>query len=92
MCEVIGLARSSFYAWLKAAPTRAARQSADLALVERVRSLQDPKQGGDPAYGAPRITADLNEDAREGERVNHKKVARVMREHDLAGIRLRRRV
>lgn len=92
LCEVIGLARSSFYAWLKAAPARAARRVADLALAERIRTLQDPDQGGDAAYGAPRITADLNEGAAEEARINHKKVARVMGEHDLAGIRLRRRV
>lgn len=92
LCEVIGLARSSFYAWLKATPARAARQVADLALAERIRTLQDPDQGGDAAYGAPRITADLNEGAAEDARISHKKVARLMREHDLAGIRLRRRV
>lgn len=92
LCEVIGLARSSFYAWLKAAPTRAARQMADLALAERIRALQDPDQGGDAAYGAPRITADLNEGTAEDERINHKKVARVMRGHGLAGVRLRRQV
>ena len=47
---------------------------------------------GDRAYGAPRITADLNDGVPVAERVNHKRVARVMREHRLAGIRLRRRV
>lgn len=92
LCEVMGVARSSFYAWLKTATARAARRAADLLLAERIRALQDPKQGGDPAYGAPRITADLNDGAHEDARINHKKVARVMREHDLAGIRLRRRV
>ena len=55
--------------------------------------LQDPAQGGDRAYGAPRITADLNDGVTTAaERVNHKRVARVMREHQLVGIRLRRRV
>ena len=54
--------------------------------------LQDPAQGGDRAYGAPRITAELNGGAAPAERVNHKRVARVRREHELAGIRLRRRV
>lgn len=54
--------------------------------------LQDPAQGGDRAYGVPRITAELNDGATPAERVNHKRVARVMRGHELAGIRLRRRV
>lgn len=81
LCEVIEIARSSFYAWLAAAPGRAARAAADAALAARIRVLQDPQQGGDRASGAPRITADLNENAAESERVNHKRVARVMREH-----------
>lgn len=92
LCEVVEIARSSFYAWLAAAPGRVARAAEDAALATRIRVLQDPAQGGDRAYGAPRITADLNDGATPSARVNHKRVARVMREHRLAGIRLRRRV
>jgi hypothetical protein len=40
----------------------------------------------------PRITAELNDGVPTGERVNRKRVARVMAEHGIAGIRLRRRV
>ncbi len=92
LCEVVEIARSSFYAWLDAAPRRAVKAAEDAALALRIRVLQDPAQGGDRAYGAPRITADLNDGVTATERVNHKRVARVMREHRLAGIRLRRRV
>jgi HTH-like domain len=46
----------------------------------------------DRAYCAPRITAELNDGAPPEERVNHKRVARVMAERGIAGIRLRRRV
>ncbi len=93
LCEIVEIARSSFYAWLAAAPGRAARAAEDTALAARIRVLQDPAQGGDRAYGAPRITADLNDGVTTAaERVNHKRVARVMREHQLVGIRLRRRV
>jgi transposase InsO family protein len=42
----------------------------------------------DGTYGVPRITAELRED---GERVNHKRIARLMRAAGLAGVRLRRR-
>ncbi|GFH38264.1 hypothetical protein SCWH03_45060 [Streptomyces pacificus] len=42
----------------------------------------------DGTYGRPRITAELRED---GERVNHKRVGRVMRKYGIAGLRLRRR-
>jgi len=92
LCELVEIARSSFYAWLNAAPGRAERATADVVLADRIRAVQDPAQGGDAAYGAPRVTAELNEGVPEGDRVNRKRVARVMREHALAGIRLRRRV
>ena len=91
LCEVVEVARSSFYAWLDSAGRRAAKATDDAVLAARIRVLQDPAQGGDRAYGAPRITADLNDGVPVAERVNHKRVARVMREHRLAGIRLRRR-
>lgn len=51
----------------------------------RIQALQDSQQGGDRASGAPRITADLSENPAEGERVNQKRVARVMRQHGLPG-------
>ncbi|QIM17604.1 IS3 family transposase [Leucobacter coleopterorum] len=92
LCRVLDVARSSYYAWVEAAPKRAARTQADEALAARVRRAQDREAGGDPAYGVPRVTADLNDGAPENERVNHKRVARVMREHGLSGIRLLRRV
>lgn len=92
LCRVLEVARSSYYAWRDAVPKRAARTRADEALAARVKRAQDRKLGGDPAYGVPRITAELNDGVPESERVNHKRVARVMREHGLTGIRLRRRV
>lgn len=46
----------------------------------------------DAAYRSPRIAVELNDGAVAHERVSHKRVARVMREHAIAGIRVRRRV
>jgi transposase InsO family protein len=88
LCEVIEVNRSSFYAWDAAAPARAERAAADAELAERIRVVHE----ADKAYGAPRVTAELNDGAPPGSRVNHKRVARVMAEHGIAGIRLRRRV
>jgi transposase InsO family protein len=88
LCAVVEVARSSFYAWLAGAQGRAARQAADQALAERIRVVHDE----DNTYGAPRITAELNDGVPDGERVNHKRVARVMRSNGIAGYRRRRRV
>jgi transposase InsO family protein len=88
LCKIVGVARSSFYAWLGAAPTRAARAAADAQLAERIRTIHDQ----DRTQGAPRITAELNDGATPDRRVNRKRVARVMRAHAMAGLRLRRRV
>ena len=88
LCEIVQVARSSFYAWLAAAPARAVRASADAALAQRIRAIHDT----DRAQGVPRITAALNEGVPPGARVNHKRVARVMRAHAIAGLRLRRKV
>ena len=88
LCEIVQVARSSFYAWLAAAPARAVRASADAALAQRIRAIHDT----DRAQGVPRITAELNDGAPADGRVNHKRVARVMRQEQIAGLRLRRRV
>jgi len=88
LCEIVDVARSSFYAWLAAAPARAVRASADTALAQRIRAIHDT----DRAQGVPRITAELNDGAPADGRVNHKRVARVMRQEQIAGLRLRRRV
>jgi transposase InsO family protein len=85
--EVIEVNRSSFYAWDGAASARAERQAAE-QLATRIKVGQQT----DKAYGAPRITAELNDGAPAEDRVNHTRVARVMAGRGIAGIRLRRRV
>ena len=79
--------RSSFYAWLAAAPARAARAEDDARLAERIRKIHD----ADNTVGAPRVTPELNsqvgqldEAGAPIEPVNHKRVARVMREEGSA--------
>ncbi|MFE7184291.1 IS3 family transposase [Streptomyces erythrochromogenes] len=63
---------------------RAARQSAKAGLAARIRTVH---QESDGTHGAPRITAELRD---QGERINHKRVARIMRSIGLEGVRLRR--
>ena len=86
LCRILKLARSSYYYWRSTEAARAARDAADVALVERIKVVHARHDG---TYGAPRITADLNDD---GLAINHKRVARVMAERGLAGIRIRRKV
>jgi transposase InsO family protein len=88
LCELVQVRRSSFYAWLAGAPARAARAGADAALAERIRAIHD----ADNTVGAPRVTPELNDGATGEDRVNHKRVARVMREHGIRGYTKRRRV
>jgi transposase InsO family protein len=86
LCQVLGVARSSYYYWQATAPERAARDAADAALAGRIRQVHARFDG---TYGAPRVTAELHD---AGQRVNHKRVARVMRRFGVQGLRLRRRV
>ncbi|NED20834.1 IS3 family transposase [Streptomyces sp. SID9913] len=85
LCTIVGIARSSFYYWRRTAADRAVRQAADARLAARIRAVHRESDG---TYGVPRITAELRES---GERVNHKRIARLMRAAGLAGVRLRRR-
>ncbi|MEU3051588.1 IS3 family transposase [Streptomyces sp. NPDC006984] len=85
LCQVLEVARSSFYKWRAGRAARAAREQDDVALAERIRAVHAEWDG---TYGRPRITAELSDD---GERVNHKRVGRVMRKFGIAGLRLRRR-
>ncbi|MCM1951193.1 IS3 family transposase [Streptomyces sp. G2] len=86
LCSVLGVSRSSFYYWRRTAADRADRQVADGQPAARIRAVH---QESDGTYGAPGITAELRET--NGEAVNHKRVARIMRASGIEGIRLRRR-
>ena len=59
LCQGVEVGRSSFYAWLAGADARAQRQADGDALAERIKQVHQ----ADRAYGAPRITAELNDPA-----------------------------
>lgn len=88
LCELVDIERSSYYAWKAGAPGRAERAARDATLADRIRKVHDE----DTTYGAPRITAELNDGVPPNQRVNHKRVARVMRLVGLAGYVKKRRV
>ncbi|MGV4985751.1 IS3 family transposase [Streptomyces sp. NRAIS4] len=86
LCQVLSVNRTGYYKWLAGRHARAARQRDDQLLAERIRQVHADSGG---AYGSPRVTAELRD---AGVLVNEKRVARVMREYAITGIRLRRRV
>ncbi|QNE22859.1 IS3 family transposase [Kribbella qitaiheensis] len=88
LCELVEIERSLYYAWIKAAPARRVRGAADTQLADRIRKVHTD----DNTCGAPRITAELNDGVPADQRVNHKRVARVMRVNGIAGYRRRRKV
>jgi hypothetical protein len=86
LCQILKVARSSYYYWRSTEVARGARDAADMVLVGQIRTVHTAHDG---TYGAPRITAELQDN---GVTVNHKRVARVMRRFGVQGLRLRRRV
>ena len=84
-CDVARVSRQAFYDWhakRAAAPTD--RERAEAALVAEIREIHAASDG---TYGSPRVTAELRD---RGHRVNTKRVERLMRAHQIAGIRPRR--
>jgi transposase InsO family protein len=88
LCELVEVTRSSFYAWQEGAAAREQRAAADAVLEARIRKIHE----ADNTVGAPRITAELNDGAADGERVDHKRVARVMKAAGIAGYVKKRKV
>lgn len=86
LCRMLQVSRSGFYRHLAGAEARSGRARADAELAERIVEIH---QESDGTYGAPRVTAELRD---VGERVNHKRVARVMRKFNIVGFHLRKKV
>ncbi|HEU4399995.1 MAG TPA: IS3 family transposase [Actinomycetota bacterium] len=82
-CRVMSLAPSTYYYRAKAGSAEAVMTEA--RLVARIHAIC----AGFPRYGYRRVTAQLQA---EGERVNHKRVSRIMREQGLRGRPKRRSV
>ena len=83
MARVLEVSTSGYYAWRKRGPSKRARE--DTMLQERMKAIHAKSRG---TYGAPRIHAELRAD---GLCVGRKRVARLMRQAQLAGISRRRR-
>lgn len=86
LCQVLQVGRSSYYKWRDGAGRRAERVAADAALAAKAAAITAEFDG---TYGSPRVTAELRD---AGVVVNEKRVARVMREHGVVGVHLRKKV
>ncbi len=82
LCRVLQVSRSGFYVW-QSRP-ESARAVRDRQLSAKIRVFHAQSKG---RYGSPMIHRDLRDD---GERVGRKRVARLMRQENLAGRRKRR--
>jgi transposase len=83
MCRVLGVSRSSYYAWGKR-PT-SPRKMADQSLTEQIESIHQKSRR---TYGSIRIQVEL---ADQGIKCGHNRVARLMREIGLSAKQNRHR-
>jgi putative transposase len=83
LCEVLGVSRSGFHAWLKRHPSK--RWVSEVRLLELIQAIHEESDG---TYGSPRIHAELRH---RGVRVGRKRVERLMRRHGLSGLVKRRK-
>jgi putative transposase len=83
LCQLLGVTRSGYYAWRNGRETDRDLQNRQLA--QEIKAVFEAKRG---RYGSPRITAELR---RQGQRCNHKRVERLMRQAQLKGRTGRRR-
>ena len=79
--------RASYYAWKADKPSPRAVQDAEL--TDKIRRIHRSVKASRGTYGAPRIHAELR--LAEGIRVGRKRVARLMCQAGVAGLRIRRR-
>lgn len=83
ICRLLGVSRSGYYAWRKRPPSE--RAKTDAKLVVQIREVFGRHKG---RYGSPRIHDALK---KKGVKVGRHRIARVMRENDIAARRKKRR-
>ena len=81
LCRCLAVSRSGYYAWRDRPPSVRSREDAQLKVKIAAYHAASRR-----SYGSPRIHRDLRE---EGDRVSRKRVARLMRELEIEGIRKR---
>lgn len=82
-CRILGVSRSGYYDWLGRPPS--AREEANTLLLKHIKEVHEDSR---KTYGWPRVHAELT--LGRGLAVNHKRVARLMREAGIQGLYRRR--
>jgi transposase InsO family protein len=86
-CAAAEVSTSAYYEWKKKGSSGpSAQQRSEAVMLSEIREIHAVM---DESYGSPRITRELR---RRGRRVNHKRIERLMRCHDIVGVTPRRRV
>jgi putative transposase len=81
-CETLDISRGGYYAW-QSRPA-SARATEDQALLSRIRVIHEKSK---QTYGSPRMAAELRA---EGLLCNEKRIARIMRENQIASEAVRK--
>lgn len=84
MCQVLEVSPSGYYAWCQRPPSQ--RERDNQQLLEKIRTIHEQSR---KTYGSPRVHAQLG---KQGYRCSRKRVARLMREHEIQGLRSKPRV
>jgi len=83
VCEVLEATRSGYYRWCQGQAS--IRELANQQLVQQLHTIHEAKRG---TYGSPRMTEELRHG---GQKCNHKRVERLMRQERLKGCTARKR-
>lgn len=75
MCRALGVRASGYYAWRERKPSPRAEENE--LLVEKIKAIHDESRR---TYGSPKVYRRSRHD---GQGVNRKRVARLMRDHDI---------
>lgn len=81
MCRCLGAVRQGYYQWAK----RGIEDEADLVLVAEIRDIMEETHH---RYGIKRVSEELKE---RGFHVNHKRVERLMKEHNIRAKRVHKK-
>jgi putative transposase len=86
-CEAAEVSTSAYYDWLSRETGGPSRYDLDEAYL--INHVKDIHADSDSTYGEPRMTKELR---RRGNCVNHKRIERLMRAHDIVGVTPRRKM